>query len=102
VYAGRGILHDPALYPDPFAFRPERFLNPEASKEVNLDPRRFAFGYGRRVCPGRDLAEDTLFICAAMVLAVFEVTRDKDAPPVEYTPAIIRWALLVHYASPGR
>ncbi|KAJ6601620.1 hypothetical protein B0H10DRAFT_2230480 [Mycena sp. CBHHK59/15] len=32
----------------------------ESDEGVNPDPRRFAFGYGRRVCPGKDLADDTL------------------------------------------
>ncbi|KAJ7642934.1 cytochrome P450 [Mycena rosella] len=79
------ILHDEALYPSPDKFMPERFLGDV--KDLNPDPRRFAFGYGRRVCPGRDLADDTLFICVAMTLAVFDLRRDDTA--VEYTPALI-------------
>ncbi|KAJ7689941.1 cytochrome P450 [Mycena rosella] len=79
------ILHDEALYPSPDKFMPERFLGDV--KDLNPDPRRFAFGYGRRACPGRDLADDTLFICAAMTLAAFDLQRDDTA--VEYTPALI-------------
>lgn len=44
----RAILHDEAVYPDPFKFNPERFL-----KDGQLDPSvpdpAAAFGFGRRV-----------------------------------------------------
>jgi hypothetical protein len=39
----RGILHDPKFYPQPDKLMPERFLTPNF-----MDPRTFAFGYGRR------------------------------------------------------
>ena len=53
----RAITRDPERYPDPHTFRPERFLplfDPAASpaeKEGILDPRTYAFGYGRRYAP---------------------------------------------------
>ncbi|TFY62291.1 hypothetical protein EVJ58_g3958 [Rhodofomes roseus] len=82
-----GILHNPALYPDPFEFKPERYLQ---SKDTGLnpDPRQFAFGYGRRVCPGRGLAEDSIFIAVASVLALFEISKalNADGTPIEPDP----------------
>ena len=33
------VHHDPDLYPDPYAFRPERFLGPQ-SRHLHLDPVR--------------------------------------------------------------
>ncbi|KZT66957.1 cytochrome P450 [Daedalea quercina L-15889] len=73
------ILHDPALYPDPHEPLPERYLAPAAQKAddgetLNPDPRAFAFGYGRRICPGRIIADDMLFILVANVLAAFDVS----------------------------
>lgn len=44
----RAIMHDNELYPDPMKFDPERFLG----KDPQTDPRKIAFGFGRRVCPG--------------------------------------------------
>ena len=40
----RKMSHDPAVYSDPFTFRPERFLGPEPEQ----DPRDLCFGFGRR------------------------------------------------------
>ncbi|KAH9925317.1 cytochrome P450 [Fomitopsis serialis] len=75
------VLHDPTLYPRPDEVIPERYLDKsDEHPDLNPDPRDFAFGYGRRVCPGRMLAEDTLFIVAASVLASFNIS---DAVPRE-------------------
>lgn len=73
----RAILHDPDLYPNPEEFRPERFLNEDGS--ARDDPTlALAFGAGRRICPGRQIVDATLFIFAASVLSAFNVTKAKD------------------------
>jgi cytochrome P450 len=73
----RAILHDPELYPDPEAFKPERFLNQDGS--FRDDPTiSLAFGAGRRICPGRHFVDAELFVMAASVLSVFNVTKAKD------------------------
>ena len=73
----RAILHDPRLYPDPEAFKPERFLNEDGT--VRDDPAiSLAFGVGKRICPGRHFVDATLFIVASSVLSVFDVTKAKD------------------------
>lgn len=42
------MLHDEDVYPDPFAFKPDRFLKDgQINKEIR-DPGRAAFGFGRR------------------------------------------------------
>ncbi|KAF8921315.1 cytochrome P450 [Mucidula mucida] len=75
-----GVLHDPQLYPEPFEFQPERY-SAEKDDDLNPDPRKFVFGYGRRVCPGQHLADDSLFIAIAMVLAVYEILPPKESVP---------------------
>ncbi|KAL1599850.1 hypothetical protein SLS60_007655 [Paraconiothyrium brasiliense] len=80
--------HDPAVYPDPMTFNPDRFVqtrthNPEP------DPRNFIFGYGRRICPGRHVADNALFITIAQSLAVFDIKPTDVVPKVEFEPGII-------------
>ncbi|KAK7046325.1 O-methylsterigmatocystin oxidoreductase [Favolaschia claudopus] len=74
------IAHDPTHYHDPLSrqhdpmsFDPERFLG--ATPE--LDPTTFTFGFGRRRCPGIEVAESTLFIVMATLLAVFRFSPLK-------------------------
>ena len=73
----RAVLHDPAAYPAPDKFVPERFLNEDGT--VRDDPMlSLVFGVGKRICPGRHLVEATIFIVASSVLSVFNVTKARD------------------------
>ncbi|KAK0450594.1 cytochrome P450 [Desarmillaria tabescens] len=71
------MLHDPAVYDQPFEFKPERFIRTE-SKEPEFDPHKVAFGFGRRICPGRVLADASIFISCAMVLSVFTISKYSE------------------------
>ncbi|KZT21922.1 cytochrome P450 [Neolentinus lepideus HHB14362 ss-1] len=81
------ILHDPEMYPDPDSFNPERFIRRGVLDCTTNDPGRVAFGFGRRVCPGKLFSEDSLWIMIAQFLAVFTVeAHDPCSPPnVEFT-----------------
>jgi cytochrome P450 len=73
----RAILHDPVMYPEPDAFKPERFINPNGN--LREDPvLSSGFGFGRRICPGRHLAEATLFIAIASLLSVFNIKKGNS------------------------
>jgi len=54
--------------PDSNVFRPERFLENELRH-----PAEFVFGFGRRMCPGRKMAENSIFIAISSILHVFRV-----------------------------
>ncbi|KAL4266704.1 cytochrome P450 family protein [Pleurotus pulmonarius] len=90
------ILHDPQRYPDPKKFSPQRFADIKGNSEKQINPiPDQAFGFGRRICPGRFLAFDTIWIAMATILSVYQITRACDEkgnpiePDVDYTPGLI-------------
>ena len=87
------FTHDPNVYPDPMVFKPERHIESPTHK-AEPDPRKFIFGYGRRICPGRYVADNALFITIAQSLAVLDITkvvRDGQTvtPEVKFEPGAI-------------
>ncbi|KAJ7746782.1 cytochrome P450 [Mycena maculata] len=71
------MAHDPRVYSNPMVFEPDRFIAKDG-KKPELDPRDLAFGFGRRICPGRDLADASIFITCVMTLAVFNISKHPD------------------------
>ncbi|KNG81214.1 putative cytochrome P450 [Aspergillus nomiae NRRL 13137] len=85
-----GFTHDPDVFHDPREFKPERYLgdNPEP------DPHRLAFGFGRRICPGRVMADAAIYLNIAQCLAAFNIGKKvvdgKEVEPrVEFQAALI-------------
>lgn len=78
------FMHDPDMYRDPMAFRPERFITTPTHK-AEPDPRSWIFGYGRRICPGKLVADNALLVTVAQTLSVFNIEkpRDKEGRVVE-------------------
>jgi cytochrome P450 len=71
------ILHDPVMYPEPDVFKPERFINPNGT--LREDPvLASSFGFGRRICPGRHLADATMFIAISSLLSVFNIKKGNS------------------------
>ncbi|THU90795.1 cytochrome P450 [Dendrothele bispora CBS 962.96] len=71
------ITHDPDQYTDPDKFIPERYLNKDGSFNkmyMNISTID-AFGYGRRVCVGRYVADAILWLTMASVLTTIRVER---------------------------
>ncbi|XP_022151832.1 cytochrome P450 78A4-like [Momordica charantia] len=64
------IAHDPSIWEDPWAFRPERFMEEEVSV-MGSDLRLAPFGAGRRVCPGKALGLATVQLWVASLLQEF-------------------------------
>lgn len=44
----RAMLHDEQIYPDPFEFKPERFMKDGKFNKELRDPEHACFGFGRR------------------------------------------------------
>ncbi|XP_010062039.2 cytochrome P450 78A7 [Eucalyptus grandis] len=81
------ITHDPNVWKDPLAFRPERFLDGTALDDgsINFDVRgadlRLApFGAGRRSCPGKNLGLATVGLWVAKLVRRFNWVPHESHP----------------------
>ncbi|KAG2346057.1 cytochrome P450 [Suillus weaverae] len=83
------LSRDEDIFPDASRFDPTRHLTADGQLK---DPfvNHFAFGHGRRVCPGRWFAENSLWTATAAVLAVLRIdhARDSNGDRIEVKPEI--------------
>ncbi|KAI0640932.1 cytochrome P450 [Trametes meyenii] len=85
------MLHDPELYRDPFTFEPNRFLPRDDGQAPETDPRKIAFGFGRRICPGIHLAEASVLVAVAMLLSIYNISDAKTKEGVPITPETVKY-----------
>ncbi|KAK1230833.1 hypothetical protein PQX77_006073 [Marasmius sp. AFHP31] len=90
------VLHDENVYgPNPMEFNPMRFMKPNEDGVLPPDSYDFAFGFGRRACPGKDFALDSIYLAVTSLLARFTITKALDdkgneiVPEVEYDDGLM-------------
>lgn len=71
-------MHNPDTFENPFEFKPERFLKDGRIDPTVPDGEQAAFGFGRRICPGRHFSQDALFLLAASLLHTFLIEPPRD------------------------
>ncbi|KAF9526561.1 cytochrome P450 [Crepidotus variabilis] len=93
------ISRDPDLFENADSFIPERYL-PQDGKVLPLDPLKFAFGYGRRICAGIHYAENMMFITMSRILAAFNIKPPLDESGNDILPEAKFESLLVREVVP--
>lgn len=80
-----GIHHNPDDYDRPDLYDPERFLrSPTGTKHdvggVDMSWRKpvYTFGTGRRECPGREFALNTLLVTFALLLWAYDIVPEEE------------------------
>lgn len=54
------------------------------------DPRDFAFGLGRRVCPGIHFANALIFLTVARAIALLEIRPlEGETLPIEFSAGLV-------------
>ncbi|KAI1390980.1 cytochrome P450 [Hypoxylon trugodes] len=93
------VFHDPAIYPEPYEFRPFRFAEKRAGAGekdegnekpsyvqkarqayATTSPEYVAFGHGRHACPGRFFASSELKLMLAYVIMHYDIEPQKTRP----------------------
>uniref|UniRef100_A0A7N0TPS9 Cytochrome P450 n=1 Tax=Kalanchoe fedtschenkoi TaxID=63787 RepID=A0A7N0TPS9_KALFE len=75
------IQNDPNIWPEPFEFRPERFLT--THKDIDVRGNHYEllpFGSGRRVCAGVNFGLQILHLVLGTFLQAFDVRNGADGP----------------------
>ena len=68
------LTRDQAIYHEPEEFRPESFLEPRNEPSATA----FTFGFGRRICTGKVLADASLYLTFVQTLAALNIQKAID------------------------
>ncbi|XP_053724172.1 25-hydroxyvitamin D-1 alpha hydroxylase, mitochondrial [Synchiropus splendidus] len=71
---------DPAVFPNPDRFQPQRWLNKDQTHHPYAS---LPFGVGKRSCIGRRIAELELYLALARILMEFDVRPDPEGATVK-------------------
>ncbi|EJU00730.1 cytochrome P450 [Dacryopinax primogenitus] len=77
-----GIGRDPKLYSDGERFDPARFIDKNGQlKQPARDSKDdyLCFGHGRRICLGKDISIESLWITFAYLLWAFDIKKRRDS-----------------------
>ena len=94
------LHHDENLWDEPFAFKPERFLDADGQLVAADHANRkntFVFGAGNRVCVGEVLANSRMFLITARILQNFTILPEnsvKNQPSCDPRDMQMGFALL--------
>ncbi|EGN92211.1 hypothetical protein SERLA73DRAFT_127702 [Serpula lacrymans var. lacrymans S7.3] len=75
------MSHNEDKYSESAEFKPERFFTPDG--KLNNDNVGFIFGFGRRICVGRHIADATVWAAIVSILAALNIEKAKDEQGID-------------------
>jgi cytochrome P450 len=97
------LTRDAERYEDPDTLRPERFLGDDldafaSAKQADFRKRdHINYGWGRRLCQGIHVAENSLYMEVARILWAFKITPRPGEPPLDLTEKLGKRSFLYLY-----
>ncbi|KAI0933847.1 hypothetical protein AcV5_005883 [Taiwanofungus camphoratus] len=82
----RSMALDTNTYKDPHSYCPERYLPPPTGRGEPFPSA--SFGFGRRICPGRFLADGSVWMAIVSILATLNISKAIDEDGREITPEV--------------
>ncbi|KAF8123450.1 cytochrome P450 [Boletus edulis] len=81
------INHNEEAYPEPDVFKPERFFV-GGKLRGDKSTESLAFGFGRRVCPGRYNADNSVWIATVLILCSLKIAkaRGEQGEELDFEP----------------
>ncbi|KAF8597602.1 cytochrome P450 [Ceratobasidium sp. AG-I] len=89
------ILHDPEHYHSPNTFDPSRFLGANPAP----DPRKYIFGFGRRICPGLHVANNSTWIMCAGLMSLYDIHPTPELSALANSVGEETWKLFQPFES---
>lgn len=81
IWCNQYAVHrDTHVWKDPDEFKPERFLSKDGQSVVRSHESYMPFSVGKRECPGKSLANDTLFLFITSIFQRFTAIPDPNYP----------------------
>ncbi|KAG1786896.1 cytochrome P450 [Suillus plorans] len=84
---GLAISHDEKRYHDACHFIPERFIDINGTL-TDDDSMQYIFGLGRRICPGRYIADASVWSAIVTMLSTVDIfsAKDDQGNAIDFTP----------------
>ncbi|KAA1476606.1 cytochrome P450 [Dentipellis sp. KUC8613] len=93
----QAMNHDPRVFgSDTAQFNPGRYLDATGAMKASSSDDHYTFGFGRRICVGRHVANNTLFINAAVLLWAAKITRAKDDMGPLHVEGFVDTGMVIH------
>lgn len=83
------MQHNEKEFPEPLRFNPDRYMRQGTFTEHDsLVDGHYSFGFGRRSCPGRHLAGNSIWVALTRVMWGFDISPELDAQgkPIQVSP----------------
>ena len=98
MHANQWAIHrEEALYPDPETYNPQRWLEPSFPTyreplDVYPNLHNYSnFGFGRRICPGQNIAERNLYLLASRIAWACDLKKAKGKDGMEIDPPLYEY-----------